>query len=297
MSDHLEGLSKAEFARATASENSLSPGTLDPPLPNDMAAFFGLSRQAQEAVASEIIARLLLLHRVPESGEGGLFSFPLRLRDRDRFLTGILQADLLSAGALLDDLIDRGVSPRQLLLELLPDTAQRLGTMWEREEASFSDVTLALCSLHQLLRERSWKFDSDEDTPPCGSSILLTTLKGEQHIFGVMIAAEVFRDAGWQVTAMGGATHQRIIESLEADYFDILGLSAATITDPAAAARELRAFRAASTNRDLKIIVGGRAFTEEEDLFSRIGADAWARDASTAPVLASGLHASPETRM
>jgi methanogenic corrinoid protein MtbC1 len=247
--------------------------------------------ELEDAVASEIIARLFLVHKVPADAEEPVFgSFlgdpfvpPLNNIERNRFLCLVLKGDIECSHMLLDELLARGLSNRQLLCDLLSGTAEELGELWEEDRADFAEVTMGLCHLHRVLRERGWSDDSSTETQAPGPSMLMTTFGGEQHIFGAMIAAELFAKAGWNVTTMVGAPHDEVRRHLADNAIDVLGISATHLHDEENARSEIAAFRAASRNPSLKVIVGGQAFLRQSDLFTRVGADAMAEDAEAAP--------------
>jgi methanogenic corrinoid protein MtbC1 len=140
-------------------------------------------------------------------------------------------------------------------------------------------VTLALCNLHRLLRERSWTQGPEEHSPIVGLSLLMTTFADEQHVLGAMIVSEIFRRKGWSVTTLAGEPHTKVCAALRSDSYDVLGISAATVSNEKKAAEEIASLRAASCNPDLRVVVGGRAFAEEKELCMRIGADAIADSA------------------
>lgn len=252
----------------------------------------------EQAVTAEIIPRLLMAHRARSEGEASRMDVPGICEDeRHRFLRLILTAQPDDAELFLDGLAERGISNHDLLLDLMAGTARRLGELWDRDDADFTEVTLGLCTLHRLVRERDWC----GGTRPCLSGeaprVLLATFSGEQHLFGVSIVSEFFRQAGWAVSVTAGAPNTVVIESLAADWYDVLGLSSAYGHTVESAAAEIAAMRAGSKNPDIKVIVGGHAFDREPDLAARIGADAWADDAGAAPAIAARLHRSVNARI
>ncbi|MEO0975132.1 MAG: hypothetical protein AAFX85_18745, partial [Pseudomonadota bacterium] len=98
--------------------------------------------------------------------------------------------------------LDKGVSVERVFRELLIPTAQYLGVEWERDRLNFAEVTVAMGSLQQLLRELSYDFQGTARAPDLQRSILLAPCPGEQHLFGCLLVAEYFRHAGWDVRAM-----------------------------------------------------------------------------------------------
>ncbi len=241
------------------------------------------------AIEGEIIPRLMLAHQSREPVVGPTSRRPLLAGDdRDRFLAMILRDSADASSAFVNGLLDRGVTRETIFLDLLADTARRLGELWEEDRADFTDVTIGLCRLHQVLRAHSSpaiEFGQGADAP----RVLLTTACADQHVFGVVMVAEFFRRDGWQVWSEPGASRASLNSILAGERFDVLGLSAACSVQPEEVADELKSFRKASRNADMRVLVGGRLFAESPELVSTIGADAAAFDAAAAPTTANEL--------
>lgn len=248
-----------------------------------------LNRTLEQSITAEVVSRLLLAHR---SSEGRVHqNLKLRIGQApvETFTDHALAGRIDGARTVINALRQQGVSELQILIELLGEAATRLGEMWDDDEVSFADVTLGLCTLHQVLRERFGVPPGEGSAHGCGMRIVFTTLSGEQHIFGAMIVAEVFRQAGWQVATLAGAGPEAIMRQLADKPFDVLAVSATRITDPDGAADEIQRYRDASCEPGLKVIVGGQAFSDQPSLHDQIGADALILDACSAPSLAAGL--------
>lgn len=208
------------------------------------------------------------------------------------FVALLLEGKADEAVEFIQHLRQAGISEQGILLRLLPSAARRLGEMWERDTHDFAEVTIGLCSLHRILRLRSWA-EKDVPIPSANApSIFLTTLVGDQHVFGVSIVAEIFRDAGWFVRACPGNEHSDIMNALKKTWFDVLGISASSAFDISATSKFIQQLRRVSRNPGIKVLVGGHAFSEVADRLKSIGADAFVADAGAAPVIAKRLHLS-----
>ncbi|MEO1241917.1 MAG: cobalamin B12-binding domain-containing protein [Pseudomonadota bacterium] len=249
-------------------------------------------------IEGEIIPRLMLAHKGAYQADDEAPSI-LSEQDHERFLQAVMEESAAAARLCVDEFLERGVSKDVLFLDLLANAARRLGEMWEADLCDFTQVTIGLCRLHEILRKNSsfQDYEFGQSTAENGGSrILLATACGDQHVFGVVMVAEFFRNAGWLVCSEPGASCEELAEILKTEHFDILGLSVACSKYEQQLTDEIQILRAASSNRDLKILVGGRLFAESPDLVSKIGADAVANDAQAAPVIgdkmlaATGIH-------
>lgn len=184
----------------------------------------------------------------------------------------------------------RGVPIKHIFADLLSTTARRLGEMWERDEADFTDVTLGLCRLHEVLRHNSVIGDAAFVRPDPGApSILLAASGGSQHVFGLLMVAEFFRRDGWRVWSEPGADVAALCEIVKTHDIQLVGLSVFSAVLKETTAGEIKALRASARNEDLRIFVGGAAILEEPELAMEMGADGFALDGAAAPKIGREL--------
>jgi methanogenic corrinoid protein MtbC1 len=80
-----------------------------------------------------------------------------------------------------------------------------------------------------------------------------------------------------------------LLAAVEKDWFQVVGLSVGTEDHVESLADTIRHIRAASANRDVKILVGGPLLALSPNLYKEVGADAAAADAPSAVELARTL--------
>jgi methanogenic corrinoid protein MtbC1 len=244
-----------------------------------------------KTIEGEIIPRLMLT--LADAEEKGVateerFLSPTE-EDRTQFLWSVMNESAASSRAFVTGLVTRGVPREAIYLDLLTGAARRLGEMWERDEADFTDVTIGLCRLHQILREQGAITGAALSERGESPSILLGTSGEDQHIFGVVMVSEFFRRAGWQVWSEPAAALPELIALVEREWFDAVGLSAACEASEQTIANEIKALRAASKNPGLVVLVGGGLFNKNPALAESVGADATAADGKAAVELGRRL--------
>jgi methanogenic corrinoid protein MtbC1 len=245
-----------------------------------------------KAVEYEIIPRLMLAHRYPHeciavapvieqvSPEEVLEFARLVLHEDD----ASLQSGVLA-------LRSRGIPVQAIFLDLLAPVARHLGELWERDLCDFTQVTIGLGRLQQLLRDNSADFAQPvavNDAPP-GRRILLAPCPGEQHTFGLSLVAEFFHRAGWDVSTHFGASEVSPAQLVQQDHFDVVGFSLGSETSLVRLAECMAQVRHASLNPSVRIIAGGAIFALHPEYAAQIAADAIITDGSAAPELAEKL--------
>jgi methanogenic corrinoid protein MtbC1 len=253
--------------------------------------------QLARAIEQEIIPRLMLAHRVaPERANDAAAALRLAPaaeaigpRDVVHFAKLVLCPDDDMALSFIATLRSRGAGIERVYLDLLAPTARYLGDLWSQDLCSFTDVTLAVGRLQRVLRELSPSFGSTVDQPADGRRVLLLPGPGEQHTFGLVMVAEFFRRADWDVTGGAWCAGADAPKMVRTEWFDVLGFSLAAEVNLPALGECIRASRHAACNRQLAIMVGGPMFTAHPEYVGQVGADGMAADGSKAPSLAESL--------
>ena len=122
-----------------------------------------------------------------------------------------------------------------------------------------------------------------------GRSLLLTGAPGEQHLFGLGIIEQAFADAGWNVTMMAGADWDGVCDALAENPYNVLGISCSGQRLQSKLKSAIDAARLVSTNRDIKVLVGGHLFLDDKNDARSVGADSFAVDSFSAVQAADSL--------
>lgn len=253
-----------------------------------------LSRHHQEllsdALAHEVIPRLIQAHAAQEIPPdlAALTGRPISPAEVQELARLVLHPDDGPARARVEGLRQRGIPVETLFLDLLAMTARYLGTLWEQDLCSFSDLTVGVGRLQQVLRDISPGLVARSHPASAPLRVLLLPAPGEQHTFGLVMVSEFFRSAGWDVA--GGPLH-----SLDAavvvrrEWFDVVAFSLAAEMHLPRLAPAIAAVRKASVNPRVGILLGGPLFTLNPALATELGADAVAVNGSLAPDIAAKL--------
>ncbi len=239
------------------------------------------SPQLSRTIETEIIPRLLLAHLQEPDAVPASTRPALDPAEIEAFATTVLEHDPARMMGHVESLRIAGHSLHALFLDLLAPTARRLGEMWEEDRCSFTDVTIGLSRLQQVLRELAPAFEN-EARPEIRGRILLAASPGEQHAFGLSMLETFFRRAGWDVC--GGPSHSppELLRFAREEWLDVIGLSLSSDVLYGQAQELLRSLKKASRNPSTVVIVGGRYFTDHPDHAADVGADTMAYDAPDA---------------
>ena len=227
-------------------------------------------------VESEIIPRLMLAHRDLVAPEDLQAVGPAVTSDAlETFVRMTLQCEVGKLVAFVKAMMSAGLTLSEAYRELLIPTARLLGEYWEDDTLSFSDVTIGLSRLQQVVRAFG------RDAPPRdlsddAHSAYFIPCPYEQHTFGLTILEDSFRRNGWRTWLDASATPEQATDAVRSDWFDVFGLSATSEASSELIASTIGTVRKASRNPRLLVLVGGGLFAAHPELVAEVGADATA---------------------
>lgn len=242
------------------------------------------------AIEDEIIPRLMLAH--PTAGECLPLTPSARAQvsreDVQAFARLVLAPDENLVLACIEAMRTSGISVETIYTDLLAPVARYLGELWDDDLCDFTEVTVGLGRLQQVLRELSPAFNQTS-TCPSGNRVLLLPGPGEQHTFGLVMVSEFFRRAGWDVGGGAWEAGADPVVMVQREWFDVVGFSLGNVAQLDELAACIKSVRAAALNKSMCVIVGGPLFLANPEYVAYVNADAASTDGSQAPNLAAGL--------
>jgi len=197
----------------------------------------------------------------------------------EEFIHLIIHHDASIGRGYVQALRERGVKLPSIYMHLFAEAAKRLGRMWDNDECDFTQVTIAVCRMHQLIHSFSDgqidKLHTDQDG---AHKILLIPADGEQHTFGLLMVGEFFRRAGWVVYNGSTESEQELLGILSRQSFDAVGVSISAERNQQALHDQIARLREVSRNKQLLIVAGGYLINSHPDKAQELGADCAAQD-------------------
>ena len=144
-----------------------------------------------QAIEQEIVPRLVLARSAapdrPLAPPPG--TVPVRPEEVEELARLAIGRDPAAAAGMVAAVLARGTAMETLYLDLLAPAARRLGEWWSEDLCDFSQVTLGLWCLHELLRETGNNLPDPLVRRENDRRILLVPVPGEQHTFGLAMVA------------------------------------------------------------------------------------------------------------
>jgi methanogenic corrinoid protein MtbC1 len=192
------------------------------------------------------------------------------------YLAAVLEGDARQATDRLLAEVDSGLPVASAYLDVLVPVQREVGRLWHAGELGIVEehvVTYTTERLMALLAHRA------ERAPANGRTVLCAAVAGNVHDIAVRVLADFFDVAGWRAVHLGASVPTAEIASA-VQYFDadLLVLSAALSVQLPKVADAIGAVRRIE-GREVRVLVGGLAFSDAPEVWRKLGADGYAANA------------------
>lgn len=144
------------------------------------------------------------------------------------FCETLIQPDPASALRFIQSRRAEGISREDVYLGYIADAARHLGMAWDEDRISFVEVTYGTGHLYALMR--SLRAERPVTTGPIelAKRALFATVPGEDHGIGITMAADLFREDGWDIVLQTDTEHDALLACADRMAPGIIGLSLST---------------------------------------------------------------------
>lgn len=200
-----------------------------------------------------------------------------------RYEEALAAGDRAKILALVEELLDAGVAPLDIMTGIVAAAQRTIGERWQRGEWSVAQehaATAMAMAASEAVTARLAK------TPVTRGHVIVACAEREWHWLPAAIIGCALRGAGWETTLLGPATSPRRLSR----YVQDIGPVAVAIScSVLGALPTTRRFIETSTSAGVPVVVGGAAFGSDPVRAKALGATAWAADAQGAVDAVAGL--------
>lgn len=246
-----------------------------------------LPEQCRSTAAEYVDQALAAFDEPPADLSTRLLSDTPAGRLASTFLLALFEGDRRRATGLILDALERGDDVRELYLHVLLPAQEEIGRMWAANEINIAEEHFATQTTKMVMTRL---LASAKVKLPNGKTVVAAAVAGNQHDIGLQAVTDFFEIDGWRTVLLGANVPARDLAQA-VDYFDadLLGLSVSLPTQIEAAKTAIRAVRDSARGAKVKILLGGGAFRDSDDLPRELGADGYAADAVAALTLGRKL--------
>jgi len=245
-----------------------------------------------KTIESEIIPRLLMGHKIEAANQeidGQANDIKVKQAEIVDFCQKLLDGPIEECFTFIDTMQRSGHSLVSLYIDLIPASTRRLQQLWENDENSFTEVTMALGRAQNLIHQLSPIFMSQGNFTEFQGNALLINAPGSQHTLGILILGEFFKLNGWNTTVEIDISSAELKKRLDLQAFDLLAISISCEDQWDTMETLLNEVKKVSKNKGILTMVGGPLFDYKPELVNACSADACSLTAEDAIKKVGGI--------
>lgn len=201
------------------------------------------------------------------------------------YLEPLLVGDRGACRLLLEDSLERGFTPRDLLVELIWPTMELVQGMYRGDRVSVRSLNMATRLNRWLADQLAARLPR---APLNGRRALVFCGDDEPEELGGQICADLFESEGWTVRFGGGGVPNDEILQLAGEFRPDLLVLFATLPQGVPAVRRLIDYlREVNACPGMQVMCCGGIYQRADGLAEEIGADLFAADGSEAVAVAA----------
>lgn len=169
-----------------------------------------------EALANEVISQVAMVAPVTHADsppEAAITELAQALVSKNEFAGEDFIRAVRAEGTTIED----------VYLKYLAAAAKMLGDWWIVDRVSFAEVTIGASRIYGImrgLRRNNGRFVTERQ-----KTAVFASVPDETHTLGVAMAADLFRDDGWDVSLRIGLSHDALLDEIERLDCRLIGLS------------------------------------------------------------------------
>jgi len=193
------------------------------------------------------------------------------------YLDALLQSERLKAETIVFDMLDDGVPISDIYLYIFQEVMREVGRLWQIGEIRVGREHYCTAVTQYLMSSLYSKIFTTE---PKDKKLLACAVGSELHEMGIRMVADLFELNGWDTNYLGAnLPKDEIIEFAKLYQPDVIALSITMPYHLSNLSDTIKEIRKHTELKNVKILVGGWPFVDNESLYQKVGADAFAINA------------------
>ena len=204
----------------------------------------------------------------------------------DAYLQLLLDGNRRDAHALIERELESGLSIEDLYLHVFQMVLYKVGDRWQRNQLSVGQEHFCTAAVQAAMSQMYTRIFA---SPRNGRKLVATSIAGNLHEVGIRMVADMLEMDGWDTHYLGAdCPNQDVVQTIGSTGAEVLAVSA-TLVSQIHELTDLIGQIKTSFGDDYPILVGGRLFNSDPELWQRCRASAYAQDAKSAVDAANEL--------
>lgn len=199
----------------------------------------------------------------------------------------ITEGEDVLAGRLVQEALDAGLPPIDILQQGVVDGITKAGELWKANTYFLPDVILAADAFKAGMALLEPRLKATQGAPR-GGKFVIGVVEGDMHDLGKSLVTAMLSSAGFEVIDLGiNVPLKKFVDATKEQQPVIVGLGAYMSTTMLQMKEVIAELDRQGLRKSVKVMVGGVPTSQE--FADEIGADAWGKDALDAMQKATRL--------
>ena len=191
--------------------------------------------------------------------------------------TAVTEGEDEQAEKLVNEALDAGLSPLDILNKGVVDGILKTGELWTNNEYFLPDVILSADAFKAAMVPLEPKLRESQESRH-GQKFVIGVVEGDMHDLGKSLVIAMLTSAGFEVIDLGiDVSSATFLEAVKTHQPAIVGMGAYMTTTMLAMRDIIAELEKQGLRHNLKVMVGGVPTSQE--FANEVGADAWGKDA------------------
>ncbi|UMZ73684.1 cobalamin-dependent protein [Natranaerofaba carboxydovora] len=191
----------------------------------------------------------------------------------ESYLQALLECNKEKAINLIHEAIKEGISLEDIYLYVFEPALKKIGYLWEKAEVTVDEEHYCT-ELTKQLMSRFFSYMNKNSTK--NYTVVSVSASGESHDVGLRMITDILELDGWNAYYLGPNTPtENIINAIANNKAEILAVSVTMLNHIETAKNLIEAVRNNPNSQGVKILVGGKAFNQKQNLWKKIRADGY----------------------
>lgn len=254
-------------------------------LPDTLSEIYAvIEKSVPDSVRSEILAVLESGQKSVDSASIKTPSFIEGDREIDQlardFLQALLNSNRRQASEMILAAVKDGVSVKDIYAQVFERSQREVGRLWQTNSISVAQEHFCTAATQMVMSQLYPYIFTGLRT---GRRMVMACVGGELHEIGARMVADFFEMEGWDTYFVGANMPvASVLQSVEELQADILAISATMTFHVSQVAELIHELRKTRSKEQTRVLVGGYPFNLAPQLWQKVGADGFARNAATA---------------
>lgn len=197
-----------------------------------------------------------------------------------KYLHFLLNRERHQAARLIYELVEKQEDLRNIYLRIFQESQREIGRLWQTNQVTVAQEHYCTAATQQIMAQL---YPHIFAATPGDRKMIMACASAELHELGARMVADFFEMDGWDTYYLGAnVPAESILSEVKNSGAHLLGLSVALPDKIPLVANVIEELHSANFERPIAVLVGGRPFNVDPELWKKVGADGYAPDARTA---------------